>query len=69
MDTDKRLTIIKYYPVFLLILMVAYIAAGKISLAFTTMNEGMSIIWFPNGILLAVFLLRPMREWLWIVLA
>jgi len=69
MDTDKRLTIIKYYPVFLLILMVAYIAAGKISLAFTTINEGMSIIWFPNGILLAVFLLRPMREWLWIVLA
>lgn len=69
MDTDKRLNITKSYPVFLLILMLTYIAAGKFSLAFTTMNEGMSIIWFPNGILLAVFLLRPVREWIWIVLA
>jgi integral membrane sensor domain MASE1 len=69
MDTRPNLNTIKSYPLFLLVLMLVYIAAGKISLLLTTMNEGMSIVWFPNGILLAVFLLRPMREWAWIALA
>jgi diguanylate cyclase (GGDEF)-like protein len=66
---DKSLNIIKSFPTLLVSLMIVYIAVGKVSLYFTTMDEGMSIIWFPNGILIAVFLLRPMREWVWIVLA
>jgi diguanylate cyclase (GGDEF)-like protein len=69
MDRKNILNIIKTYPIFLLSLIFSYIAVGKISLYLTTMDEGMSIIWFPNGILLAVFLLRPMREWIWIALA
>lgn len=33
------------------------------------MPEGIGIIWFPNGLLLSLFILRPMREWIWIVIA
>lgn len=66
---DKMLNSVKHYPYLLPVIVLAYIIFGKISLYFTTMHEGMSIIWFQNGILLSVFLLRPKREWAWIALA
>lgn len=54
-------------PLFLLLPLVGlgYIFLGKLSLSFATMPEGIAIAWFPNGLLLAVFLLRPYIEWKW----
>lgn len=49
--------------VYLSLLMAAYIGLGKFSLYFATMPEGIAIAWLPNGLLLALFLLRPYREW------
>lgn len=48
---------------------VSYILLGKASLGFATMPEGIAIAWFPNGLLLALFLVRPYKEWGWIALA
>ena len=69
MNVHNQTNAIRSYPIFFLSLIITYIALIKISLYFTTMSEGLSIVWFPNGFLLAVFLLRPIREWIWIVLA
>lgn len=52
------------FPPFLLLLALGYIALSKLSIYFATMSEGISIVWFPNGFLLFLFLVRPMREWL-----
>lgn len=52
----------------LLLLGFCYIALGKLSLGFATMPEGIAVVWFPNGLLLAVFLLRPIKEWPWYIL-
>lgn len=45
-----------------------YIFLAKVSLSFATMPEGIAIAWFPNGLLLAIFLLRPYTEWKWFAL-
>ncbi|WP_295053434.1 diguanylate cyclase [Sulfuricurvum sp.] len=47
----------------LLFLASGYIVLGKISIHFATMSEGIAIAWLPNGLILALFLLRPTREW------
>ena len=57
-------------PLFLLLPLVGfgYIFLAKLSLSFATMPEGIAIAWFPNGLLLAIFLLRPRKEWKWFAL-
>lgn len=56
---------------FFLLLLVAlsYIVLAKVSIHFATMSEGIAVIWFPNGLLLALFLLRPRKEWIFYALA
>lgn len=49
--------------VFLSLIAAGYIGLGKFSIYFSTMPEGIAIAWFPNGLLLTLFLLRPIREW------
>lgn len=62
--------LIRQVPLFLFLLLVGlgYIFLGKLSLSFATMPEGIAIAWFPNGLLLAIFLLRPYSEWKWFAL-
>lgn len=50
-------------PLFLLLLVVGYFTLTKLSIHFATMSEGIAIVWLPNGLLLFLFLVRPMREW------
>ena len=56
------------YALLLPLLAFFYIALGKLSLGFATMPEGIAVVWFPNGLLLALFLLRPYKEWIWYIL-
>jgi signal transduction histidine kinase len=45
---------------------VAYYFSALFSVHFTTMPEGIAILWLPNAILLAAFLLSPKRLW-WVL--
>ena len=56
------------YAFLLPLLAFCYIVLGKLSLGFATMPEGIAVVWFPNGLLLALFLLRPYKEWMWYIL-
>lgn len=63
MTLTRILSKVSYWGVVLLFLAFGYIILGKISIQFATMSEGIAIAWLPNGLLLALFLLRPIREW------
>lgn len=61
-------TSVVQYVFLLPLLAFCYIVLGKLSLGFATMPEGIAVVWFPNGLLLALFLLRPYKEWMWYIL-
>lgn len=41
----------------------AYILLGIVSIKYVTMSSGISIIWLPNSLLLAFFLIKDKKEW------
>lgn len=47
----------------------AYFAGASLSVQQTVTEEGIAILWLPNAILLAAFLVQPARLWPWLALA
>ena len=69
MSMTNNVIPIKKRIFFLAFVGLTYILLAKFSIHFATMPEGIAIVWLPNGLLLALFLLRPMREWSWYAFA
>ena len=46
-----------------------YYFAAYLVVNYALMPEGVAIVWPPNGVLLAVLLIRPQREWVWYIAA
>lgn len=43
---------------------ISYIVLGKLSISYITMPQGIAIVWLPNALILATFLLKEKKEWL-----
>lgn len=48
---------------------ISYIILGKLSISYITMPEGIAIVWLPNALILATFLLKDKKEWMWFIFA
>jgi len=48
---------------------IGYYLGAYLGVNYTLMPEGIAIVWPPNGVLLAVLLIRPQREWVWYLAA
>ena len=56
-------------PVVALLTGLCYYLAAYLVVNYALTPEGIAIVWPPNGVLLAVLLTRPQREWAWYVAA